>query len=130
MKRIPYVADGLNSPPSADDLIVQTLAKLDTVAMGISVGALIGLGIFVVTNVLIFKGGSVVGPNLSLLNQYFVGYDVTYTGSLIGLVYGFISGFILGFLIAFLRNIFVKVYLYFLKLKGSLSTISDYIDNP
>lgn len=130
MKRTPYVADGLNSPTSADDLIVKTLAKLDTVAMGISLGSLIGLGIFVVTNVLIFKGGSVVGPNLALLNQYFIGYEVTLTGSLIGLVYGFMSGFILGFLIAFLRNIFVKAYLYFLKLKGSMSAVSDYIDHP
>ncbi len=130
MKRTPNVAEGFNSSTSADDLIVKTLAKLDTVAMGISLGALIGLGIFILTNVLILKGGSVVGPNLSLLNQYFIGYDVTYSGSLIGLIYGFISGFILGFLIAFLRNTIVKIYLYFLKLKGSLSVMNDYIDNP
>ncbi len=130
MKRIPNVAEGLNSPIAADELIVRTLAKLDAIAMGISLGTLFGLVIFLATNILIFKGGNVIGPNLTLLNQYFIGYDVTFGGSLIGGIYGFISGFILGFLIAFLRNTIVRIYLHLLKLRGSMSAINDYIDNP
>lgn len=113
-----------------DKMIVESLAKLDGLAMGIALGTLFGLIVFLATNLLIFKGGDEIGPNLALLNQYFIGYHVTFGGSLIGLIYGFISGFILGFLIAFLRNAVVRIYLHIVKLKGSMSAVNDYIDNP
>ena len=115
---------------SVDDLIINSLAKIDAVALGISLGTLFALIVFAATNVLIYKGGDVVGPNLALLNQYFVGYDVTFTGSLVGLVYGAISGFIIGWLIAHLRNLVLSVYIHLLKVRGSLSAVNDYIDNP
>lgn len=114
----------------SDQLIVQSLAKLDGIALGVALGILFGMIIFLATNMLIFKGGDVIGPNLSLLSQYFVGYEVTFLGSLIGLFYGVVSGLILGVLIAGLRNLAVKIYMMALKLKGSLSAVNDYIDNP
>jgi cell shape-determining protein MreD len=120
----------LESADGADKLIIQSLAKLDALALGIAVGTLCGLVIFLATNVLIFKGGEEIGPNLALLSQYFVGYEVTETGSLIGLIYGFIFGFITGSLIAFLRNAVVGVYLHLLKLKSRISAVNDFIDNP
>ncbi len=115
---------------SLDGLIISSLAKLDRVALGISLGTLFGLVVFVATNVLILKGGDTIGPNLALLGQYFAGYNVTFYGSLVGLIYGVILGFILGWLIAALRNFIVSVYVHFLKVRGSMSAVSDYIDNP
>ncbi len=115
---------------TTEKIIVQSLAKLDGLALGISLGTLFGLVIFFATNILIIKGGDVVGPRLALLNNYFIGYEISFTGSLIGLVYGFVSGFILGWLIAFLRNFVVAVYLHILRLKSSMSAVNDYIDNP
>ena len=111
-------------------LIIQSLAKLDALALGISVGTLFGLVNFLATIFLIIKGGETVGPNLALLSQYFIGYEVTPIGSLIGLFYGFVSGFVLGWLIAVLRNFVVAIYLHILKLKGNVSAVNDYIDNP
>lgn len=113
-----------------DKLIVESLAKLDGLALGISLGTLFALIIFLATNLLIFKGGDEIGPNLALLNQYFIGYEITFGGSLIGLIYGFLSGFIIGFLIAFLRNAVVRIYLHLLRVKGSMSAVNEYIDNP
>lgn len=113
-----------------DKLIVQSLAKLDGLALGVSIGVVAGLGLFLATNLLLFKGGAVVGPTLGLLSQYFPGYEVTFRGSFIGLIYGFLSGFVVGWLIAVLRNAMVRVYLHLLKLKGSFSAVNDYIDNP
>ncbi len=115
---------------SSDDLIIQSLAKIDSVALGISVGTLLGLIIFFATNFLIFKGGEEIGPRLGLLNQYFIGYEVTFVGSLIGLVYGFITGFVLGWLSATIRNLIVNIYLNVFKLKGNMSAVNDFIDNP
>lgn len=116
--------------PDTNQLIVQSLAKLDAVALGVSLGTLSGLEIFFATNILILKGGEEIGPTLELLNQFFIGYEVTPVGSVIGLVYGFASGFIAGWLIAVLRNFIVTVYIQFLKVKGSVSAVNDFIDNP
>ncbi|MEZ5428806.1 MAG: hypothetical protein R2747_21355 [Pyrinomonadaceae bacterium] len=115
---------------AADELIIQSLAKLDGVALGISVGTIFGLLIFLATNILVFKGGDEIGPNLVLLNQYFLGYEVTPVGSLIGLFYGFVTGFVLGWLSAVIRNLIVTIYLNVFKLKGKMSAINDFIDNP
>ncbi len=111
-------------------LIVQSLAKLDQTALGIALGVLFGSIVFFATNILVLKGGETVGPNLILLNQYFIGYTVTFGGSLVGLFYGFISGFILGWMIAFLRNLIITLYLSILKLRQSLLAVNDFIDNP
>ena len=113
-----------------DKLIVESLAKIDGLALGVSLGTLCGVSILIATNILILKGGDVIGPNLALLSQYFVGFEVSFTGSVIGLVYGLITGFVIGWLIAFLRNIVVTVYVHLFRLKGSITAVNDYIDNP
>ena len=113
-----------------EKLIVQSLARLDGVALGVALGTLFGLIVFLATNILILKGGSEIGPNLALLSQYFIGYEVTFGGSLIGLVYGLLAGFVFGWLIAFLRNIIVAIYLHLLKIKRNISAVNEYIDNP
>jgi len=113
-----------------DKLIVESLAKIDGLALGIALGILCGIGILLATNILILKGGDVIGPTLALLSQYFVGFEVSFTGSIVGLIYGFIAGFVTGWLIALLRNIVVMVYVHLFRLKGSISAVNDYIDNP
>lgn len=114
----------------ADELIIQSLSRLDSIALGISIGALFGAVVFLATNFLVLKGGEEIGPNLALLSQYFIGYEVTPAGSLIGLFYGFVSGFALGWLSAALRNLIVTIYLNVFKLKGKMSAVNDFIDNP
>ncbi len=113
-----------------DELIVQSLAKLDGRALGIAIGLLTGFGIFAATNFLVLKGGEVIGTNLGLLSQFFIGYDVDFRGSLIGLVYGMIVGFVIGWLIAAIRNFVFTIYIHMFKLRGSISAVNDYIDNP
>ena len=85
------------------------LIRLNAMVQGIATGLVAGLALFVATNWLVFKGGSVVGPNLALLGQFFVGYRVTFVGSLIGFVYAFVAGFGAGFLVARLYNLFVEL---------------------
>jgi hypothetical protein len=119
---------GLKDP--TERIIVQSLAKLDGTALGIALGLLGGLVIFVATNFLVYKGGDIVGPNLSLLAQFFPGFEVSILGSFIGFFYGMITGFVVGWLIAFLRNITVTLYIHIVKLKSSMSAVNDYIDNP
>ena len=101
--------------PDVDVVVEQELARVflrvDRVALGLSVGVLGGLGLFVATLALVLAGGPVVGPTLGLLGQYFPGYSVTGLGSCVGLFYGFVSGFVGGWLFAVLRNMVMFVYL-------------------
>lgn len=123
-----------DSPSSAaspltrgDALILQTFGRLHSSALGVAVGGLSGLIVFSATVVLLLKGGHEIGPRLSLLGEYFIGYSVTWQGSIVGLLYGFVSGFLVGWTIAFLRNLFVSIYLHVLKFKANLSS-ANFLD--
>jgi hypothetical protein len=89
---------------SEDELLAQAILRLNGWILGTVFGILGGLVVFLATIWLVLKGGPVVGPHLSLLSQFFIGYSVTYTGSVIGAVYGFVCGFVAGWIIAFIYN--------------------------
>ena len=93
-----------NEEKLLEQIVLTRIMRLSLVINGITVGLLIGLGIFVPTIFLVLKGGQVVGPHLALLGQFLPGYDVTVAGSFVGLGYGLILGFILGVFIAFVYN--------------------------
>ena len=85
--------------------IVQTRAlRLNAIVQGIVTGLVAGLAVFTATNWLILKGGDVVGPHLALLGQFFIGYRVTFVGSLVGSGYAFVIGYGVGYLVARIYN--------------------------
>ena len=97
------------------DLINTRVVQLNAMVQGISAGLIIGLAIFVATNWLILAGGHtgpegepIVGPHLSLLGQFFFGYQVTFVGSLIGFAYGAVIGFVGGYSISTIYNWIVR----------------------
>jgi hypothetical protein len=87
-----------------DDVLASAILRLSGTILGLVLGTVFALIIFVATNILVIKGGPVVGPHLSLLGQYFIGYTVTFVGSLIGSVYAFAMGFVSGVVIARVYN--------------------------
>jgi hypothetical protein len=89
---------------SEDEQLARAVLRLNGTVLGLASGMAAGLALFVATNWLVLKGGEQVGPHLSLLNQFFIGYSVTFGGSLIGLAYGFALGFVLGWLVAWVYN--------------------------
>ena len=89
---------------SLEEVVLTRVLRLNATVQGLVTGLVLGLGVFIATNWLILKGGRVVGPHLSLLGQFFIGYRVTFVGSLIGFVYGFVGGFAIGYFIAALYN--------------------------
>ena len=95
---------------SEDNVIEAAFAKIDPLALGLAVGVVSGLGIFMASAVLLLRGGPVVGPRLSLLGNYLFGFEVTWTGAVIGLFEGGMWGFAVGALAAWLRNRALKVY--------------------
>ncbi len=87
-----------------EQLLKQAVLHLNGSILGIVLGVVTGLIIFIVTNWLVVKGGEDIGTHLGLLSNFFIGYSVTFVGSLIGTIYGFLTGYIFGFLIAWIYN--------------------------
>ena len=88
------------------EIVLTRLARFNATVEGLVFGTLLGILIFLATNWLILKGGENVGAHLALLGQFFIGYRVTFVGSVIGFGYGFITGFIAGYLVSILYNWF------------------------
>ncbi len=87
-----------------EQIILSKALRLNASITGLVTGIVTGLGLFIATNWLVIKGGNVVGPHLSLLGQYFIGYEVTFLGSLIGFAYGSALGFLAGYFVARMYN--------------------------
>lgn len=83
-------------------------ARLDSVALGVSVGTLLGLSIFLATALLVVRGSESAAPNLSLLGNYLLGYGVSWWGALIGLFEGTALGYALGWSMASLTNLVMR----------------------
>jgi len=92
-----------------EEVVLTRVVRLNAVLTGIVTGVFAALIIFVATNWLVIKGGRVVGPHLVLLSQFFIGYRVTFLGSLIGAAYALLGGFLIGFFVAAVYNWFADL---------------------
>jgi len=79
--------------------------KLHVLAMGLALGAILGLALFLGTLYSLWLGG---GTVIGALAHVFFGYQRSYPGALIGLIEGFVLGFIGGAVLAWLYNFFHK----------------------
>jgi hypothetical protein len=95
---------GVTTALTPDELIAAAFARLDAVALGTAVGSVSGLSIFFASVALLLKGGSVVGPNLSLLGHYLLGFEVSWLGAFVGMSEAGLGGFLLGYTLASFRN--------------------------
>jgi tetrahydromethanopterin S-methyltransferase subunit G len=94
----------MQSINSEEEALSRAVIRLSGSILGITLGLIVGLLLFVATNWLVLKGGENVGQHLMLLSQFFPGYRVTFAGSCLGLVYGFLTGFAAGWIIAMIYN--------------------------
>ncbi len=84
--------------------VTRAVARLQAGILAVVIGALFGIGLFVMTAWLIVKGGSQVGLHLQLLGNYFIGYSVTWTGAIVGLLWGAALGGVVGWIIGMVYN--------------------------
>lgn len=92
-----------------EHIVLTQLMRLNATIHGIVFGLMAAMGIFAATLWLVIKGGPVIGPNLALLGQFFIGYKVTVLGAFIGAGYGFMFGFLIGYFVATLYNWIVDI---------------------
>lgn len=112
-----------------EKILGQTFARMDKFAFATAIGSVSGLLLFLATMWLVIKGGDVVGPNLRLLSQYFVGYTVTTKGAFVAFGYSLLTGFLFGWLFAYLRNLLLALFVYWTKKRAELLSIKDFFDH-
>ena len=100
----PNMKKNNNAQTKEEEKLFTGVLRFNAKALGFVLGLLCGLAIFVATNWLVIKGGDTVGPHLGLLSQYFIGYRVSFSGSIIGFFYGFAVGTLSGAFIGWLYN--------------------------
>lgn len=101
-----------------DEKLLRGVIRLNARVLGLVIGIVLGLMIFIGTNWLLIKGGPttpdgrhLVGPHLKLLGQFFIGYRVSFLGSIIGFFYGFALGTLCGTAIGWIYNKIVDLRL-------------------
>ncbi len=97
--------DTIQDQIEAERLLESILRRLNARVLGLTLGLVFAIGIFVATNVLVWQGGPNVGAHLSLLRYYLPFYEVTLLGSFIGAVWAFAYGFFAGIVISRLYNL-------------------------
>ncbi len=108
--------------------VVLVLARLDPRALGIALGTVCGLWLWLATMILLIRGGANVGQNLSLLSQYFIGFRVTPGGSVAAFLYGFLIAFLVGYGFARLRNFMLHSYLLYVRRRAESVALTDLLD--
>jgi hypothetical protein len=93
---------------SEEETITRVVVRMNATMIGLVLGFLCGIALFLATNWLVLKDGPNPGAHLGLLSQYFPGYDVTFVGSLIGFVYAFLAGFLSGAILGAVYNKLAK----------------------
>lgn len=86
------------------DALASVFARYDPVALGSAVGLVSGAAVFVATAVLLIRGGEPLGPMLSLLGHYLLGFEVSWAGAILGFFEAGIGGFLFGVTLAWLIN--------------------------
>jgi hypothetical protein len=73
-----------------DEALHTQVVHLNEVAFALVAGVLAGAVLLLMTCVLVWRGGPVVGPHLGLLGQFLPGYEVSWTGALVGFTWAFV----------------------------------------
>ena len=85
-------------------LIQAAVVRMRARIMAVVFAMVGGGGLFGATVWLLLRGGKQVGKTLKLLNNYFPGYDVTWSGAFLGLFYGAVVGAAVGWAVAWIYN--------------------------
>lgn len=84
--------------------VSQAVATIQARVLALVCALIGGTGIFAMTAWLLIKGGPGAGQHLRLLGAYFIGYTVTWPGSIVGFLYGALLGGVIGWTIGKVYN--------------------------
>lgn len=115
--------------PELPEPVLLAFAPMHRLGMGVAGGVVCGAGLFLMTMILVLKGGYPIGPTLGLLGHFFFGYSVTFVGAFVGLAWGFVAGFLLGWAFALLHNALIWIWLVVVRSRAEMDQYGDFLDH-
>ena len=103
-------------------------APLHKRAFGIATGVAGALVMVWLTLACMYMPGGREFP-LWLLEQYFQGYSVTWSGVVVGAVWGFAVAFIAGWFAAFCRNFALAISAFVIRTRAELDSTREFLDH-
>lgn len=89
------------------DSLHEEFFRFNIKTAGLTLGSFLGLVVMIVTIwlLIVTQGNEAkLGSSVQLISQVFIGYEVSFLGSIIGYAYGFFLGTLSGFMIAWIYN--------------------------
>ena len=84
--------------------ISHVVARIQARVLALVCALIGGMGLFIMTAWLLVQNGPGAGQHLRLLGAYFIGYTVTWPGSIVGFFYGALLGGLIGWTIGTIYN--------------------------
>lgn len=84
--------------------VSHAVARMKAGVLAIIFAVICGGGLFLATVWLLIKGGPRVGEHLNLLSHFFIGYSVSWGGSVVGLFWGALAGAVIGWTLGLIYN--------------------------
>lgn len=97
-------------------------------ALGTAIGVWAALVVFSLTALTLLQPDAP-APDLSLLNQYFTGYTVSWRGAVVGGAWAGVAGFTAGWFLALVRNLVIGLALLYLRSRTELAQARDFLDH-
>ena len=95
-------------------VLTRAFARIDPRSMAIAMGLVMGIGLALMTAMLLIQGGKLVGLHLNRLGYFLPFYSVSGSGVFIGLIDGGLVGFGAGYALAKLWNGYHRLFISFL----------------
>ena len=108
--------------------VMLAFAPLHKRAFGVATGTA-GATLMALLTILRLVNWSGTGFPLGLLEQFFAGYSVTWTGVFVGAAWGFAVAFVAGWFAAFCRNLALAVSAFFIRTRAELSETRNFLDH-
>lgn len=107
--------------------LVLAFRPLHKRAFGLAVGLTAGLALFLVTVYALLIPGR---PGiLDLVNNFFPGYTVSWTGAIVGFLWATFAFFVGGWFIAFCRNFLLAASIWMARTRAELEATHDFLDH-
>lgn len=115
-----------SAPISGDEVLVVAFARLDTVALGVAIGVVSGLGLWVASlRTLLMPAASDVRESLALLGNFLPGFEVSWAGAVTGALELGVLGFAVGWMAAGVRNGSLRLYARWVRRHADAEEVRD-----
>jgi hypothetical protein len=92
----------------------------------IGLAAALTVAVFTILDMIVHREGA---GAIALLQQYFAGYTVSWSGVVVGGLWAFFVGWVAGWFVAFTRNFILAATVFWVRAKANLKASRDFLDH-